>query len=87
MRRLQGVVSVRNSVKVRPSLSPDNIKHRIEDAFRRIAQVGLPIESVVHTQGTDRHSAGFMRFACGRNTIRQRELHGRHRVSPASRTN
>lgn len=52
MRRLQGVVSVRNSVKVRPSLSPDNIKHRIEDAFRRIAQVDADRISV-DTQGSD----------------------------------
>jgi osmotically-inducible protein OsmY len=39
IRRLAGVVSVRNSIKVRPSVAPENIKHRIEDAFRRIAQV------------------------------------------------
>jgi osmotically-inducible protein OsmY len=52
MRRLQGVVSVRNSIKVQPSLSPDNIKHRIEDAFRRIAQVDAERISV-DTQGSD----------------------------------
>ncbi len=39
IRRLKGVTSVGNSIKIRPSLAPENIKHRIEDAFRRIAQV------------------------------------------------
>lgn len=39
MRHLPGVISVRNSIKIRPSVAPENIKHRIEDAFRRIAQV------------------------------------------------
>src|SRR6266702_5663593 len=52
MRHLQGVVSVRNSIMVRPSLSPDNIKHRIEDAFRRIAQVDAD-QIKVDTQGSD----------------------------------
>ena len=52
MRRLQGVISVRNSIKIQPSLSPDNIKHRIEDAFRRIAQVDADRISV-DTQGSD----------------------------------
>ncbi len=39
IRRLRGVTSVGNSIKIRPSVAPENIKHRIEDAFRRIAQV------------------------------------------------
>jgi osmotically-inducible protein OsmY len=30
MRHLNGVLGVRNSIRIRPSLSPDNIKHRIE---------------------------------------------------------
>ena len=52
VRRLAGVVSVRNSIKIRPSLPPDNIKHRIEDAFRRLAQVDANrIE--VHTAGSE----------------------------------
>ena len=44
-------VSVRNSIKIQPSVSPDNIKHRIEDAFRRIAQVDAG--QIVDTQGSD----------------------------------
>jgi osmotically-inducible protein OsmY len=52
MRHLQGVVSVRNSIKIQPSLAPENIKHRIEDAFRRIAQVDADRISV-DTHGSD----------------------------------
>jgi osmotically-inducible protein OsmY len=39
MRRLDGVISVRNSIRIKPSVAPENIKNRIEDAFRRIAHV------------------------------------------------
>jgi osmotically-inducible protein OsmY len=39
VRHLEGVVSVRNSIKIRPSLAPERVKHRIEEAFKRIAQV------------------------------------------------
>ena len=39
-------------VLVRPSLSPENIKHRIEDVFRRIAHVDVERISV-DTQGSD----------------------------------
>lgn len=39
MRRLNGVMSLRNSVVVRPRAEAKDIKHDIEDAFRRIAQV------------------------------------------------
>jgi osmotically-inducible protein OsmY len=39
VRRLAGVVSVANSIRIKPHVVPDNIKHRIEDAFRRIAAV------------------------------------------------
>lgn len=39
IRHLAGVTSVRNSIRIQPSLAPENIKHRIEDAFRRLAQV------------------------------------------------
>jgi osmotically-inducible protein OsmY len=52
IRHLQGVVSVRNSIKIQPSLAPENIKHRIEDAFRRIAQVDADRISV-DTHGSD----------------------------------
>ena len=52
MRRLHGVVSVRNSIRIQPSVAPDNIKHRIEDAFRRLAQVDAHQISV-DTEGSD----------------------------------
>jgi osmotically-inducible protein OsmY len=39
IRHLNGVISVLNTVTVKPRIAPDDIKHRIEDAFRRIAYV------------------------------------------------
>ncbi len=39
VRFLSGVISVFNAIVVQPSLAPDNIKHRIEEAFRRMAEV------------------------------------------------
>ncbi|HEY2404166.1 MAG TPA: BON domain-containing protein, partial [Steroidobacteraceae bacterium] len=39
IRMLNGVVSVRNSIEVKTTLQPENIKHKIEDAFRRLAQI------------------------------------------------
>lgn len=39
IRRLNGVIGVQNSIHVKPNVAPENIKHRIEDAFRRIAEV------------------------------------------------
>jgi osmotically-inducible protein OsmY len=52
IRRLPGVLSVRNSIGIRPSVAPENIKHRIEDAFRRIAQVDAD-RIVVDTLGSE----------------------------------
>ena len=37
VRRLRGVLSVRNSISLKPRVAPAEIKHRIEDAFRRNA--------------------------------------------------
>lgn len=39
VRRLAGVISVKNSIMIRPKLAPDNIKQRIEEAFHRLAHV------------------------------------------------
>ena len=39
VRPLKGVLGVANSIQIRPNVAPENIKHRIEDAFRRLAQV------------------------------------------------
>lgn len=52
VRNLSGVVSVRNSIKIRPSLEPANIKHRIEESFRRLAQVDAD-HIVVDTAGSE----------------------------------
>ena len=37
VRRLHGVISVRNSISLKPRLATTEIKHRIEEAFRRSA--------------------------------------------------
>lgn len=39
VRALRGVVSVRNSIRIKPRVAPGEIKHKIEDAFRRNAEV------------------------------------------------
>jgi osmotically-inducible protein OsmY len=53
VRALAGVISVRNSLKIRPStLAPENIKHRIEEAFRRLAQVDAD-RIIVDTTGSE----------------------------------
>jgi osmotically-inducible protein OsmY len=52
VRRLNGVVSVFNSIRVEPKIAPEDIKHRIEDAFRRLAQVESG-RIMVDTHGSD----------------------------------
>lgn len=47
VRHLQGVISVQNSILIKPRVAPENIKHRIEDAFRRNAVVDAKRISVV----------------------------------------
>lgn len=37
VRRLRGVLSVRNSIRLQPRVAPIEIKHKIEEAFRRNA--------------------------------------------------
>lgn len=39
VRRIHGVTSVSNRITIKPTVQPQNIKGRIEDAFRRMAQV------------------------------------------------
>ena len=39
VRRVRGVMSVRNSISLKPRVAPGEIKHKIEDAFRRNAIV------------------------------------------------
>lgn len=49
VRELRGVVSVRNSIRVKPNtIAPAEIKHKIEEAFRRSANIdaqGVAIEA------------------------------------------
>jgi len=52
VRRLPGVISIRNSIRIKPSLAAQNIKLRIEDAFRRIAEVDAD-HIVVDTSGSE----------------------------------
>lgn len=52
MRRLKGVTGVQNLIRIKPSVAPENIKYRIEDAFRRIAQVDAD-RITVDAQGSD----------------------------------
>lgn len=52
VRRLPGVISIRNSIRIEPSLAAENIKHRIEDAFRRIAQVDAD-HIAIDTKGSE----------------------------------
>ncbi len=39
MRRLHGVTGVNNCITIKPAVPAQNVKNRIEDAFRRMAQV------------------------------------------------
>jgi len=53
VRALPGVISLRNSIKIRPStLAPENVKHRIEEAFRRLAQLDAE-HIIVDTAGSE----------------------------------
>jgi osmotically-inducible protein OsmY len=58
-RRIIGVTAVANDIRVAPlagspadALAPDNIKHRIEEAFRCLAQVDAD-RIVVDTEGSE----------------------------------
>jgi osmotically-inducible protein OsmY len=70
MRHLKGVVSVRNSIRITPSIAPENIKHRIEDAFRRLAQVDAD-RITVDTQGSDVTLRGEVRSWSERDQAQQ----------------
>lgn len=70
IRHLNGVISVRNSIRIQPSVAPDNIKHRIEDAFRRIAQVDADRISV-DADGSDVTLRGEVRSWAERDQAQQ----------------
>jgi len=70
MRRLVGVVSVRNSIEVKPALAPENIQHKIEDAFRRLAQVDAA-RIKVQTNGSEVTLDGEVRSWAERDQAQQ----------------
>lgn len=70
VRRLEGVVSVFNSIRVEPKIAPQDIKHRIEDAFRRIAQVDAG-RITVDAHGSDVTLRGEVRSWAERDQAQQ----------------
>ena len=52
VRRLRGVISVRNSIRLQPHLATTEIKHRIEEAFRRSAVLDAQ-KVTVDAQGSE----------------------------------
>jgi osmotically-inducible protein OsmY len=67
MRRLSGVISVRNSLRIKPRVVPGNIKHDIEPAFKRLAHMDADRISV-NGLGADITLRGEVR--CGPNATR-----------------
>jgi osmotically-inducible protein OsmY len=51
-RRVHGVLAVRNSIKIKPRLAPTEIKHQIEEAFRRNAIIDAQ-KVIVETRGDE----------------------------------
>jgi osmotically-inducible protein OsmY len=70
VRRLNGVVSVLNQIRIEPRIAPQDIKHRIEDAFRRIAQVDAN-QITVEAQGSDVILRGEVRSWAERDQAQQ----------------
>jgi osmotically-inducible protein OsmY len=52
VRRLTGVITVNNQIMIKPRVKPSDIKHMIEDAFRRSAEVDASHISVTAEGGT-----------------------------------
>ncbi len=70
VRRLSGVVSVLNQIRIEPRVAPQDIKHRIEDAFRRTAQVDAEMITV-EAQGSDVTLRGEVRSWAERDQAQQ----------------
>jgi osmotically-inducible protein OsmY len=70
VRTLNGVKGVGNSIRIEPKIAPQDIKHRIEDAFRRIAQVDAAHISV-DAQGSDVILRGEVRSWAERDQAQQ----------------
>ena len=52
VRRLTGVIAVNNQIMIKPRVKPSDVKHLIEDAFRRSAEVDASHISVKTEGGT-----------------------------------
>jgi osmotically-inducible protein OsmY len=70
VRRLSGVVRVLNQIRIEPKIATHDIKHRIEDAFRRIAQVDAN-QITVEAQGSDVTLRGEVRSWAERDQAQQ----------------
>ena len=70
LRRLSGVVSVLNQIRIEPKVAPQDIKHSIENAFRRIAQVDAS-HITVETRGPDVTLRGEVRSWAERDQAQQ----------------
>lgn len=70
VRLLNGVTGVSNSIRIEPKIAPKDIKHRIEDAFRRIAQVDAA-HITVDAQGSDVTLRGEVRSWAERDQAQQ----------------
>jgi osmotically-inducible protein OsmY len=70
MRRLNGVLSVRNSIRIEPKIAPADIKQKIEDAFRRLAHVDAG-HITVETSGSDVTLRGEVRSWAERDQAQQ----------------
>jgi osmotically-inducible protein OsmY len=70
VRSLNGVVGVVNTIRIEPKIAPQDIKHRIEDAFRRIAQVDAD-HITVDAQGSEVTLRGEVRSWAERDQAQQ----------------
>jgi osmotically-inducible protein OsmY len=52
IRRLRGVKGVSNLIELKPSVSPAEVKHKIEEAFRRSAEIDAGRVRVETSNGT-----------------------------------
>jgi osmotically-inducible protein OsmY len=70
VRYLSGVVGVVNSIRLEPKASPQDVKRKIEDAFRRIAQIDAA-HITVDTQGSEVTLRGEVRSWAERDQAQQ----------------
>lgn len=70
VRRLDGVTSVLNRICIEPKVAADNIKHRIENAFQRIAYVDAG-RITVEAHGSDVTLRGEVRSWAERDQAQQ----------------